>query len=524
MGCLGGEPTASGNLSAGLLYSVAFVIGAIVMSFEILGSRYLNPYFGSGIYTWASLIAVVLAALAAGYFVGGWLADLTHSAAVLGSITAVGSAYLVLLPIFADPMLDFVLASVPDIRLGSLIASFAITFLPVSLLGMFSPFAIRILLRTTQSSGTVSGRVYGISTLGSIAGTLGTAFLLIPLVGTRTITIASGVAGMACGLLLILAERKAAKVVLMAAILVLGAVSQPTGATASDSFIDHPIRAAMLTQKDGAVAHMETVYNDIFITKHGDNLVMDFMRHGSGYTESITNLADDDDLPLRYTQVMTLGVAYVETPKNALMIGLGSGSIPVYLVRSMTELAVDVVELDPGVIAAARQYFGIRESGRLHIVESDGRVFLVRNRNPYDMILVDAFRGGYVPFHLLTREFYDLVKQRLTPGGAAIFNLHGGTKLYVSTLATLRAVFPSVDLYYANGNVIAVATVEPVENRRLTDRADALQKRYGFRFALPDLLATRSAWPEGPPGGLLTDDFAPVNLYDSIEESNKRQW
>ena len=155
-----------------VIFIVAFVTGAIVMSFEMLGSRYLNPYFGSGIYTWAVLISTVLAALTAGYFLGGFIADRTVSAAVRGMIVGVASVYLLVLPSFADAIQRFVLNTIDDVRLGSLYAALAIMFLPVMLLGVYSPFAIRLVLRATQRSGTVSGTVYGISTAGSIAGNL----------------------------------------------------------------------------------------------------------------------------------------------------------------------------------------------------------------------------------------------------------------------------------------------------------------------------------------------------------------
>src|SRR5882757_9088764 len=195
--------TPSGPLNAFLIYLVAFVTGAIVMSFEMLGSRYLNPYFGSGIYTWAALISTVLAALTAGYFLGGWLADRTASAPVLGAAVLVASLYLLALPAFAERVLEFVLADIDDVRSGSLIAALAIMFFPVTLLGIYSPFAIRLMLRSAQRSGTVSGTVYGVSTAGSIVGTLGTTFVLIPMIGSRAITLLLGAAGVLCGLLLI---------------------------------------------------------------------------------------------------------------------------------------------------------------------------------------------------------------------------------------------------------------------------------------------------------------------------------
>jgi predicted membrane-bound spermidine synthase len=194
-------------LAAAVIYGVAFITGAIVMSFEMLGSRYLNPYFGSGIYTWAALISTVLLALTLGYFLGGYLADRTASGAILGLTVMIGSVYLLVLPSFAQPVLEFVLATIDDVRTGSLVSAVTIMLFPVTLLGMYSPFAIRLLLRSAQKSGRISGAVYGVSTMGSIAGTLGTTFILIPTIGSRAITLALGALGTASGLALLAMSR-----------------------------------------------------------------------------------------------------------------------------------------------------------------------------------------------------------------------------------------------------------------------------------------------------------------------------
>ena len=202
----------SATTTSVLIYVIAFVTGAIVMSFEMLGSRYLNPYFGSGIYTWASLISTVLMALTLGYFLGGWLADRTASPSVLAVTVLVASVYMLVLPSFAQPLLELLLADIDDVRTGSLVASVAILLFPVTFFGMYSPFAIRLMLRSAQSSGMVSGTVYGVSTFGSIVGTLGTTFYLIPTIGTRAITLWLGAAGVVCGLILLALgriERKA---------------------------------------------------------------------------------------------------------------------------------------------------------------------------------------------------------------------------------------------------------------------------------------------------------------------------
>jgi spermidine synthase len=508
-------------LAAAVIYTVAFVTGAIVMSFEMLGSRYLNPYFGSGIYTWAALISTVLIALTAGYFIGGALADRTASPAILALTVIAGSVYLLVLPTFAPSVLEFVLAGIDDVRAGSLVSALALMFLPVAFLGMYSPFAVRLLLRSAQRSGRVSGAVYGISTAGSIVGTLGTTFILIPAIGSRAITLTLGALGLTAGVVLLALARLPRRAAFV--MLALAALAVP--AARAESLLDDGIRAAMLKSANGRIAHIETEYNDVFITKRGSQLVMSFQVKGWDYTESVTSLVDPDDLPLRYAQVMTVAAIYPETPKKILMLGLGGGSISTYLGRFMPEAAITTVEIDPGVITAAKTYFGLRESERMRYRAGDGRVFLNRNTELYDLILLDAYRGGYVPFHLLTREFYTLVKQRLAPGGAAAFNVHDGSKLYASTVKTLGDVFAGLDLYSTgSGEVIAVAGVSPLARDTLERRAAALQERHRFRFPLPQLLQRRIDNPlsQAEKGDVITDDFAPADVYDVIGRDQRR--
>src|SRR6266478_4724210 len=494
------ESTAGSSHAAAavMIYAAAFVTGAIVMSFEMLGSRYLNPYFGSGIYTWAALISTVLIALTAGYFLCGTLADRTASLAVLALTVIVGSLYLLALPSFAQAILEFVLTGVDDIRAGSLIAALALMFFPVTFLGMYSPFAIRLLLRSAQRSGRVSGAVYGISTAGAL--------------------------GLAAGLALLALARLHRPASSVLVVVALAVSTAPAGR--ADNLIDEAVRASMLERADGRLAHIETAYNDVFITKRQHQLVMSFQLKGWDYTESVSNLLDPDDLPLRYAQVMTIATVYPEAPRKILMLGLGGGSISTYLGRFMPEAAITTVEIDPGVITAAKTYFGLRETERMRYRAGDGRVFLSRNDELYDLILLDAYRGGYVPFHLLTREFYTLVKQRLTPGGAAAFNVHDDSKLYASTVKTLGEVFAALDLYPTGvGEVIAVGRTSPLDPQTLERRAAALQQRHGFRFPLPQILQRRMDKPQSQAanGDVITDDFAPADVYDVMGKDPRRR-
>jgi predicted membrane-bound spermidine synthase len=513
---------ASSTVFRAAIYSVAFVTGAIVMSFEMLGSRYLNPYFGSGIYTWAALISTVLAALTAGYFLGGFIADRTVSPAILGAILGIASLYLLALPSFAEVILGFVLDTIDDVRLGSLYSALAIMFLPVALLGVYSPFAIRLVLRAAQHSGTVSGTVYGVSTAGSIVGTLGTTFFLIPAIGTRAITLLLGAVGLCCGLLVFALDRvrlpgkgvRAAGLVAFAVLVLAG------NRAWSDSLVDENARAQMLKHGDGRLAHLETEYNSLFIDKHGSLLGLSSMYKGRpNYIESIVDLKDPDALPVPYNRTMPVALTYLETAKRILMIGLGAGSISTYLGRAMPDAKIDVVELDPGVIAAGKEYFGLQETDRVRFIASDGRVYLNRHNDLYDLILLDAFRELGIPFQMLTREFYELVKQHLAPGGAMASNVAANTKLYLSTLVTLRTVFPTVDVYpeWTDPNEAqAIAVAAPssrLDAESLMQRAVALQQQYHFRYPLPALVGKRITDWNAEGADVLTDDFAPADLY-----------
>ena len=500
-----------------VVYAGAFVTGAIVMSFEMLGSRYLNPYFGSGIYTWASLISTVLAALTVGYFAGGRVADRYPSARVLGTAVLIGSAFILALPSFSTTLLEALLDAIDDIKVGSLISAFVLMFLPVTFYGAYSPFAIRLLLRSTRASGGVSGGVYAISTAGSILGTLGTTFFLIPAIGTRTITLTLGAAGMACGMALIgfPTRRRPTTMAAILAPLLAGfgtfvAIAAAPSVAQSAEIFD---RAALLARDDGQLAHIEGQYNDIYVVKRGNELLMTARLKGWNYTESRINLADQDVIPANYLRMMTTALAYAPQVDSILLVGLGGGVLTNYLGRFLPDAQIDSVEIDPGVVDAAKTWFGVKEAERKRVVESDGRVFLNRNRRLYDVALIDAYIGGAVPFHLMTKEFYALLKRRLAPGGVAVFNIHEPNRLFAVSVRTLQTVFATVDLYRSGfGEVAVVATDTPRAVEVVERRAVELQKKYGFRYSLPELLTHRSELDPGA-GEVLTDDFAPVDVY-----------
>lgn len=171
-----------------VIYANAFVVGAALMGFEMLGSRYLFPYFGGGIGTWAALISTVLVALTVGYLVGGAIGDRYPSSIVIAIACALAAVYLAVIPPAADPVMSAILESMGDGPVAILLASAVLCLVPLTFLGTFSPVAVRLLVRSTDEVGRVAGLVYGISTFGNVFGVLFTTFTLIPAMGSRAIT------------------------------------------------------------------------------------------------------------------------------------------------------------------------------------------------------------------------------------------------------------------------------------------------------------------------------------------------
>jgi len=191
-----------------LIYANAFIVGNVLMGFEMLGSRYLNPYFGSGIGAWASLISVVLCALAIGYFAGGVIVDKHPSPFDISIAVAAAAIYLAFVPATADPVMGWILNTVGQGPAGILLASSALLLVPLTFLGTLSPMAVRLLLPSTEEIGRVSGFVYGISTIGNVCGTLLTTFVLIPQIGSRDITYLYAALLGVCSISLFLGARK----------------------------------------------------------------------------------------------------------------------------------------------------------------------------------------------------------------------------------------------------------------------------------------------------------------------------
>jgi spermidine synthase len=252
---------------------------------------------------------------------------------------------------------------------------------------------------------------------------------------------------------------------------------------------------------------------------------MNFGYRSQRYTESAIDWARRDELIVPYTRYMSLATAYLDRPVQRLaLVGLGGGRTISYLLASMLDASADVAELDPAVITLARKYFGTESNSRLKIYPQDGRLFLNQPRNKYDVILLDAYRGPFVPFHLTTKEFYQTVKSRLAPGGVVAQNVEPTTMFFDSALKTMQAVFDQVDVFDAGGNIVLIGYAgAKLGQPELLQKAQAQQARYRFRYNLAELARARAMPNVDASAKVLTDDFAPVENLKTIRRHNEKR-
>lgn len=270
----------------------------------------------------------------------------------------------------------------------------------------------------------------------------------------------------------------------------------------------------------------ESIYSNIFLYKTGPCIKMTFRRVGSEFNESEMNISDANELPVPYTRIITVSMMYPDKIDKVAMIGVGGGTTLNYLSSYLAEAKYIGVELDPKVLEFAQEDFRLGRNKKIKLVESDGRMFLLRSKELYDVIILDAFRGGYIPSHLLTKEFYQLTQSRLSGYGVVAINLHAGDALFDSSLKTVKEVFPQVDAYSVGGSVILVGSNRKIESAALVNKAKALQDKYSFRYPLQEILKAQKKYDVPLSAKLLTDDYSPANQLAEIKtiSNEKRSW
>lgn len=417
------------------LYLSISISGASVLAIEILGTRILGPFYGVSLFLWSALITVTLAALSAGYALGGRWADRGATYPRLSSLLAGAGIWLLVVPLIRNPLLH--LAEPFGLRFAALVSALVLFFVPLMLLGMVSPYAIKLRASSLDEIGRSAGNLYAISTVASVVAALLTGFFLIPSFGVYRLTLAVGILLVAAALPGFFGKRlPAAKLVLPIVILAAGAgLIRGTHENAPD-----PER--------GLAFKGQSPYGEIRVVNDFEfrYLLID----GAVHTAVDTSFYYSTLMP--YVNVIDIARGYFEKPGRLLVIGLGGGSVAKCYHREGWE--IDAVEIDPLVTRVAYDYFGL-DSLEARVHQMDGRQFLLSTSGVYDMIVLDAFGSTSIPFHLASKEAFALMASRLAPDGVFVVNVQSigwnGT-IVRSLAATLGTQF---------SNVLALPTMEP---------------------------------------------------------------
>lgn len=482
-----------------------------MLALEIVASRIIAPYFGNSIYVWGSLIGIFLAALALGYFLGGVVADRWPAISVFSAVVFLAGVLVIPIPIIAPRLLEAIILRDHGPRMGPFVGSLALFFLPGVLMGMVSPFAVRLRARTVATIGNVAGALYALSTLGSIAGTLLASFVLIALLQVNQILYVLGASLLVLAVAGWVYSRRLVTAIIAAIVAVLLVAGVPLASP--------PPPQGVRFMKD-------TVYHRITVSDEFDIRYLKL----DNYWQSGLDLTDSRRTVFGYSDYLHLPLVFRPDATRVLVVGLGGGTVPERYHQDYLGIRVDVVELDPQIIAVSRRYFGVPSDDRLRLIAQDGRLFIARAAEQYDIMLLDAYLIDTIPFHLATREFYQTVKRRLSPGGVVGSNIIGAlsgpqSALFRAMYKTFRDVFPTVYVFPVDWgryggpeslrNIIVVGTdraqLSPQDVLAAAERA-----RQAPGVTLPRFLdVARDLYTEPIQTAdvpVLTDDYAPVEL------------
>jgi spermidine synthase len=447
---------------------VVFIGGASVMTVEMSASRLLAPYFGTSLFIWANLIGLVMVYLALGYWLGGKLADRYPRASLLYTITAVAALAVAFIPMLSRPILSWSLSGFSQVSLGifysSLVGVILLFSVPLLLLGFVSPFAIRLRSVGQASAGGTAGQVSALSTLGSILGTLFPTFFLIPYIGTTATLYSASVVLMVFSIIGLLSTSNTRQAMISAVMLL---VVLGLAAFAPRGLVKPPERGELVYEKESA-------YNYIQVVREGKRLGL-MLNEG----RAIHSIYNPDELltggPWDYWAIAPYFSQGFEQDdyKSMAMIGSAAGTASHIITEAYGPIPMDGVEIDPEIVEVGRRYFALDTLPNVTTHVEDGRTYLQTGGRDkkWTVIGIDAYRQPYIPFHLTTVEFFQEVKDHLTPDGAVMINagrtLHD-TRLVDALANTMLQVYPNVYVIdvptMANSMIIGTASPSRYEN------------------------------------------------------------
>ncbi|HID51994.1 MAG TPA: spermine synthase [Anaerolineae bacterium] len=493
------------------LYFTVFIAGMCTLAVEFVTSRMLQTVFGTSNIVWANVIGLVLLFLTAGYFLGGWLADKRPYPHIFYSLVAVTGFASVFFLLLTSVVLKTAAASLAVLNVGAILSSLVIVVVtlavPITLLGCASPFAIRLAVQDVAQAGRVSGRIYALSTLGSLLGTYLSVLLFIPEAGSRVTAVLFGGVLLLVGLVGVWQTRR--RVALAGLILPLLLAPVVFIWTQGD-----------IKAYEGQLFETESAYNYIQVVRQGDcNYLL--LNEGQAYHSFY---CDGGRVPRISVWSIMLAAPYFNegpvTVDNLAVVGLATGTIPKQYSRVFGPIPIDGIELDPEIVQAGRDYFALTEPN-INAIVGDGRYQLNQLDGPYDVITIDAYRVPYIPWHLTTRDYFAEVKARLTDDGVVAMNVGrapNDRRLVDAMTATLLELFPSVHAIDVPGtlNTILVATVQPTSPDNLAENLAQLGSVDPLLRAAVETAVAHQV-PINPSDVIFTDERAPVEtIIDSL--------
>ncbi len=489
-----------------MVRAIAFVVGAASLGTEIAAARLLAPYFGASTIIWANTIATVLVALSAGYWLGGKLADRRADLRGLCAVVLVASLLLALVPFVADPFLRLSVNALGSLSVGgfagSLAAVLVLVAVPVMLLGTVAPYVSRLSIQTVSETGRTIGNLYAISTVGSLVGTFLAALLLIPTIGTHRTFIVFALA-----LALVSVPGLRLRRLWAIPLLVGGSLAIPPAAIGAGVAGGRVIYETETQYQYARVVQFRSGVR--WLQLNEGVAVHSVYRPGSFLTGGYW----DRFLVLPFAaQAPATGPV---PPARIAILGDAAGSVARAYGHFFPETRVDAVELDGRLTEIGRRYFHL-SGPRLHLYTADARPWLQASHARYGAIFLDAYRQPYIPFYLVTRQFFASARAHLQPGGTFIVNvghLPNSSSLERVVTATLRAVFPHVVRdRVSSENSLLVASTAPMS------AASMIGAHAQVPLALQGLLASTSGQiePTLSGGTVYTDDKAPVEWLTDL--------
>lgn len=478
------------------LETIVFLGGAIGMGLELIAARVLSPYVGSSNVVWTSIIGIILVSMSLGYWLGGKNADKGANLNQLSNILLYAALATSAIPLLETCVVKILAGIIPNLIVSAILCSIIVFSIPSFILAMISPYAVKIKSKEETEIGSLSGKISSLSTIGSIVGTFLMGFVLIPNIGVSNINISVTIILVVMSI--IARENKETKeiwrnifvICIMMMLLIIGKIvfkiNNPDILLDTDSQYSRIWVKQIETQK----ATYKTLQVD---------------RGLESYIDTETG-----EMGAKYLRYYDLFEYFNKDAKSTLLIGGAAYTYPIHYLQKYNDKTIDVVEIDDKMPQIAVEQFGLNiNDERLKTYSQDGRSYLNYNKNKYDTILIDAFKGTNSPFELTTYEALTNAKNMLNENGVVITNiisaLEGENAKFIEyEYTTYKAVFDDVKIYkVVNMENDSIQNLILVGVKGNPEKNDSKSEEYAqyLNMQIANLKTDKQ---------VLTDDFAPI--------------